>query len=362
VRRAAVAAAVACACAPAAVRAQDAPPPPVISACWVPGTGAVYRVDPGGQTAGLPRACLSAAHRPFEWSQQGPKGDRGEQGAPGPAGAKGETGPPGRDAALPVYNADFYDLSGPTAPSAGFVSQGTVGEGSTAIPRGAGARLLWYARKAAFRAGAVSGDEWDEERIGENSIAMGFNTIASGRSSIALGSRATADANLSTAIGSFVGTGGMVGSMVLGDASTTRLTEPDAPNQLLARFAGGYRLRTNRDLSAGCDISPAGRLTCTGGAEPAYDQASQAVWSFTLDRAPTLAEPARFRLSRSCPDGRRGIAGGISHRDFNDGQFDVLGSASPAPGTRGRTWHFVAWNTSSTQTRVALAWITCVPD
>ena len=51
---------------------------------------------------------------------------------------------------------------------------------------GAGTRLLWYPALSAFRAGTVTGTQWDLANIGQYSVAMGYNDQA-GSNSIALG-------------------------------------------------------------------------------------------------------------------------------------------------------------------------------
>jgi Chaperone of endosialidase/Head domain of trimeric autotransporter adhesin len=68
---------------------------------------------------------------------------------------------------------------------------------------GAGVRLMWYPGKAAFRAGQVVGNEWDDANIGFHSTAMGLNTTARGDHSIAIGLGTTATGVRSTAIGDF---------------------------------------------------------------------------------------------------------------------------------------------------------------
>lgn len=68
---------------------------------------------------------------------------------------------------------------------------------------GAGTRMMWYTKKAAFRAGYVSGNEWDDVNVGAYSIALGVNSIASGwGASTALGWHTTASGDWSTAMGS----------------------------------------------------------------------------------------------------------------------------------------------------------------
>ncbi len=83
---------------------------------------------------------------------------------------------------------------------AGFLLKGTFGTGT--IPTtGSGTRLMWHPAKAAFRAGAVSGTQWDDGSIGNYSTAMGYNTVASGTYSIAMGNNTTASGSGSTAMG-----------------------------------------------------------------------------------------------------------------------------------------------------------------
>jgi len=74
--------------------------------------------------------------------------------------------------------------------------------GSGAIPAtGTGTRLMWYPRKAAFRAGYADGTKWDDANIGDYSTAIGINTMANGNYSTALGHTTTASGYYSTAVG-----------------------------------------------------------------------------------------------------------------------------------------------------------------
>jgi hypothetical protein len=52
---------------------------------------------------------------------------------------------------------------------------------------GNGNRMMWYADKAAFRAGGVDGNEWDKNNVGKYSFATGISTTASGLASSAIG-------------------------------------------------------------------------------------------------------------------------------------------------------------------------------
>lgn len=66
---------------------------------------------------------------------------------------------------------------------------------------GAGTRMMWYPDKAAFRAGRVTGTEWDDANIGSTSFATGVNSNASGSNSTAIGNSTIASGNSSTAMG-----------------------------------------------------------------------------------------------------------------------------------------------------------------
>ncbi len=72
--------------------------------------------------------------------------------------------------------------------------------GSTPIA-GPGIRMMWIPEHHAFRAGQVLGSQWDDANIGENSVAMGRNTIASGDNSVALGFNAQATGSTAMSLG-----------------------------------------------------------------------------------------------------------------------------------------------------------------
>lgn len=74
--------------------------------------------------------------------------------------------------------------------------RGTTG----GIPEtGAGTRMMWIPELAAFRAGSVTGTEWDN--IGANSVALGLRTTASGSNSMAFGALNTCTGDDSYAFG-----------------------------------------------------------------------------------------------------------------------------------------------------------------
>lgn len=137
----------------------------------------------------------------------------------------------------------------------GILAKGTFGSGSSLTTSGAGARMIWYPKKASFRAGKVSAAQWNDINIGLYSTAMGINTTASGENSIALGALTTASADYSTALGYNTTASGIfssafgaglstnlkIGAFELGDASTTTVLNSSMNNEFSSRFEGGYR-------------------------------------------------------------------------------------------------------------------------
>ncbi len=66
---------------------------------------------------------------------------------------------------------------------------------------GNGNRMMWYADKAAFRAGGVDGNEWDKNNVGKFSFATGVSTTASGLASSAIGTYNFSTGDFSSTMG-----------------------------------------------------------------------------------------------------------------------------------------------------------------
>ncbi|MDN3493455.1 hypothetical protein [Winogradskyella bathintestinalis] len=64
-------------------------------------------------------------------------------------------------------------------------------------------RMFFNVGKGSFRAGRALDNEWDDQNIGNRSVAFGLNTIAAGYYSTALGNRTNAESYASTAIGTY---------------------------------------------------------------------------------------------------------------------------------------------------------------
>ena len=161
----------------------------------------------------------------------------------------------------------------------GLVAQGSLGIGII-LTEGSGERMIWHPYRAAFRAGGVSGDQWNDPNMGfysaafgQNtqaegnwsiatghssytdqpySVAMGFKAYANGIAAVALGYQATANAQYSVAIGRSVSAMGHSGAIVIGDGSTsTDSVLATQDNQFNVRASGGIRLFTTTAKTAG---------------------------------------------------------------------------------------------------------------
>lgn len=118
---------------------------------------------------------------------------------------------------------------GTTTPAARLhVDSSVVFTGSNTLPAipgntpvsGAGVRMMWYPDKAAFRAGRVTGTQWDKDNIGNLSFAAGENAIASGLGSVALGTGTIASESNAIAIGNGSIAAGF-SAVALGNSSST---------------------------------------------------------------------------------------------------------------------------------------------
>ena len=101
---------------------------------------------------------------------------------------------------------------------------GTIGSGWTVPNLGAGTRLIWYPKKAAFRAGYADDQQWNDGYIGTASVGLGYNASARGVNSVAMGYGTFAIGGNSTALGTSTKASGS-GSTAMGG-----LTEASGSN------------------------------------------------------------------------------------------------------------------------------------
>jgi len=83
----------------------------------------------------------------------------------------------------------------------GIIAKGAVFSGVTMTTAGSGTRMIWYPRKAAFRAGHVNGTQWDDANIGNYSGAIGNDLTVSGPYSFAAGVSNVVSSSYSVAFG-----------------------------------------------------------------------------------------------------------------------------------------------------------------
>lgn len=134
--------------------------------------------------------------------------------------------------------------------------------------QGAGTRMMWYPRKAAFRAGAVSNNHWDAPLIGDFSVAMGQDVLASAnhatafglrttaaqQSSFAVGENNVASGAASVAMGYHAHTNARQGSFVFADRSSVDTIRAGVNHSANWRTSGGFRIFTSSNLSTGVTL------------------------------------------------------------------------------------------------------------
>ena len=162
---------------------------------------------------------VSAADGTIRHTASGFEGRHGGAWVPFTASSSGGSGSTGLWAAngTHIYNTNTDNVGiGTNTPTAKLqVANGSVVfNGPAPIPdiptetppvSGAGSRMMWYANKAAFRAGIVSGTEWDNSNLGKYSTAFGYSTQATNAGSFALGFN-----SIASGVGSFAGGSGAV--------------------------------------------------------------------------------------------------------------------------------------------------------
>lgn len=134
----------------------------------------------------------------------------------------------------------------------GVLFEGTFGTGQ--IPAtGAGTRFMWYPKKAALRVGRVTGEQWDDAYIGENSVALGEDLYATGNFSVAMGGSANGDYSIAMS-GGYAGNDhstSMSGGNALGDYSVAMSSGLTMGAYSTAMSGGGAYKDYSTGLSGG---------------------------------------------------------------------------------------------------------------
>ncbi|HWS55459.1 MAG TPA: tail fiber domain-containing protein [Pyrinomonadaceae bacterium] len=147
------------------------------------------------------------------------------------------------------------------------VADYTGGINTTAPIEGSGTRFMWYATKAALRAGQINGTQWDDANIGlystafgenvralgDNAIVVGKNSVAANTGTVALGEGHTATGANSVALGygastSTINGSPRTGTFVFSDRSvpltyTFNSTSPDIESQFHPTVTNSFNVR-----------------------------------------------------------------------------------------------------------------------
>ncbi|MFC1569436.1 hypothetical protein ACFL4L_04315, partial [bacterium] len=216
----------------------------------------------------------------------------------------------------------------------GILAEGEFHSGRTLTKSGAGARLIWYPRQAAFRAGDVGDDVWDAANIGDCSVAMGFGTKASGYTSIAMGYRSVADNHRAIALGD-ESTASAQNSVAIGllteatgEASTAIGTYADATGQYSTAIGVQAKASGDRSISLGEWADAAGdNSTAMGYFTYAGAPYSTAMGYFTVAsgmNATALGDSTRADSYTSVAIGRYNVGGGSSYTwNYYDPLFEI---------------------------------------
>ncbi|HEU0013496.1 MAG TPA: tail fiber domain-containing protein [Longimicrobium sp.] len=146
------------------------------------------------------------------------------------------------------------------------------GDGSGIPKDGSGIRMMWYARKAAFRAGGINGTQWDAANIGEYSVAMGQDVRASAANATAFGLRSTAaqvtsfavgedntaSGASSVALGYHAHTNARSGSFVFSDRASVDTTRAGSNHSATWRTTCGFVIWTSSNQSSGISFGGQG--------------------------------------------------------------------------------------------------------
>jgi hypothetical protein len=183
----------------------------------------------------------------------------------------------------------------------GIMAKGTWGSGAALVTTGAGTRMIWYPKKSAFRAGDVSGSQWDAATIGDYSVAFGSDTKASSTYCVAMGSDCQATVYGASAMG-LSNQATNVASTAMGQHSTA---------SGITSTALGYYCTASGDqsIAAGGNCVAAGTgSTAMGGAAAANGPYSTAFGFFTTAGG-----------NYSFAEGNYSVAGGMYSVAMGDG-------------------------------------------
>jgi hypothetical protein len=168
----------------------------------------------------------------------------------------------------------------------GVLFEGTSGVG--VIPtEGAGTRLMWYPKKAAFRVGRVTNDFWNDGSIGQYSVAMGLDSKATGTNCIALSSGEVSGldsmaASQGAVVSSYYGTGLSGGYLVYGTYSTGLSGGGTAFSDYSTGLSGGEVMEGDHSTAMSGGMTEGHFTVAAGRGAFAYSYGSITVGSFNV--------------------------------------------------------------------------------
>jgi len=141
----------------------------------------------------------------------------------------------------------------------GFLVTGTLGSGNfiDSEVTGVGTRMFFNPNKAAFRAGYVSTNQWDNTNIGSYSVAFGSGTTASGEVSSAFGAFTIASGQFSMASGA--------GTTASGQTAIASGTSTTASGDYSTAFGYSTLASGNYSTVFGNDNTASGRYSSVFG-------------------------------------------------------------------------------------------------
>lgn len=185
---------------------------------------------------------------------------------------------------------------------------------------GAGRRMMWYADKAALRAGYVDAAYWDAANIGRYSAAFGKNTVASGIGATSFGNVTTASGGFSFCIGELTVASGNYstamgsGSISGGSYSTAMGFQTLASGFISTSMGGGsvasgaystctgFSTRASGDISVSMgnnSVASGTNSTSMGGATTASGFASTSMGSGTAAKEFASTSTGYVTIARS---------------------------------------------------------------
>jgi hypothetical protein len=167
-------------------------------------------------------------------------------------------------------------------PDGGIMAIGTHGAGQALNIAGAGTRMFWYPAKSAFRAGEVTGNEWNDANVGDHSVAFGLDTTASGDQSLAIGRGTSATGNFgATALGANT-TASSDSAFAFGSGtSATGNTSTAFGNSTLASGANSTAFGVTTQATNNSSVAFGNTTFATGTASTSFGQLTQATGDFS---------------------------------------------------------------------------------